>query len=89
MKQLTLKTYKTLNLSPISEQKKLQNNKPTNLITVDSPKNEQTLTPTQQYVMEQFNLGYNIFITGPAGSGKSHLIRSIVQKAEQQNKRIL
>lgn len=88
MKQLTLKTYKTLHLSPISGQKKMQNNKPTNLITVDSPKIEQTLTPTQQYVMEQFNLGYNIFITGPAGSGKSHLIRSIVQKAEQQNKRI-
>jgi ABC-type uncharacterized transport system fused permease/ATPase subunit len=33
----------------------------------------------QQYAFDQFRSGKNIFITGPGGTGKTHLIKSMVE----------
>ena len=33
------------------------------------------LTKDQQYAFEQFKLKKNVFISGPAGSGKTYLIK--------------
>ena len=37
------------------------------------------LSQEQQYAFEIFRKGHNIFITGPGGSGKSFLIKTIVE----------
>jgi ATP-dependent DNA helicase PIF1 len=36
-----------------------------------------SLSPDQQYAFNKYKLGQNIFITGPGGTGKSHLIKYI------------
>ena len=38
-----------------------------------------TLSPEQQYAFNKYRLGQNLFITGPGGTGKSFLIKSIVK----------
>lgn len=44
-----------------------------------------TLSPEQAKAFDEYKLGKNIFITGPGGSGKSMLIRTIVEDAKQKN----
>jgi ATP-dependent DNA helicase PIF1 len=41
----------------------------------------QILSPEQQYGLEQFKQGKNLFITGPGGTGKSVLIKHLLQHA--------
>ena len=43
---------------------------------------ENTLSHEQQYAFARFKQGHNLFITGPGGTGKSHLIKTI--KADLQ-----
>lgn len=38
-----------------------------------------SLSPEQQYAFNKYKLGQNLFITGPGGTGKSFLIKSIVK----------
>ena len=47
-----------------------------------------TLNTDQLHGFEAIKEGKNIFLTGPAGTGKSHLIRHIVHWAESVGKRI-
>ena len=42
---------------------------------------QQVLSHEQQYAFDQFKLGKNLFITGPGGTGKSVLIKYLVQYA--------
>jgi ATP-dependent DNA helicase PIF1 len=44
------------------------------------------LSPGQQYAFELFKQGKNVFTSGPGGSGKSHLVKYIVEHLTKQNK---
>jgi len=46
------------------------------------------LNPEQQQVFEKYLKGENVFVTGPGGTGKSFLIKTIVQSAEKLEKNI-
>ena len=46
------------------------------------------LCPLQQTALDLFKKGENIFLTGPGGTGKTELIKRIVEIAEKQSKRI-
>jgi len=48
----------------------------------------QVLSPEQQYALDQFNNGKNLFITGSAGTGKSVLIKKIYEDAIQRGEKI-
>ena len=43
----------------------------------------ETLSPEQKYAFEQFKKGKNLFISGPGGTGKTVLIKHLVQYAEE------
>ena len=45
-------------------------------------------TPLQQLAFDKYSAGENIFITGPGGSGKSALIKAIVENAKKRNKHV-
>ena len=47
-----------------------------------------TLNPDQTVAFEHVRLGKNLFLTGPAGAGKSFLIQHIVEWASQAGKRV-
>lgn len=47
-----------------------------------------TLNSEQNIIFEKYKNGENIFITGPAGSGKSFLIKTIVNHSKEINKKI-
>ena len=50
--------------------------------------NEMSLSKEQIAVLEAYRNGHNIFITGPAGSGKSFIIHEIVNDAKENGVRI-
>ena len=47
-----------------------------------------TFSPEQQKAYDSFLEGKNIFITGPGGSGKSHLIKHIVEHCKEYGRRV-
>jgi len=47
-----------------------------------------TLSREQQEALDRFSLGENLFVTGPGGTGKTHLIKLMVQHAHAANKQI-
>lgn len=47
-----------------------------------------SLSVEQELVIQKYREGKNIFVTGPGGTGKSYLLREILQDAERNNKRI-
>ena len=44
------------------------------------------LNRQQQDIFDKYVNGENIFITGPGGTGKTHLIKAIVAHAKENNK---
>jgi len=44
----------------------------------------ETLSPEQNYALEKFKKGENLFITGPGGSGKTKLIQHFMDYARQK-----
>ena len=49
---------------------------------------ESQLSQEQQYALEQFKQGKNLFITGPAGTGKTFLIKQLIQHANMNETKI-
>jgi ATP-dependent DNA helicase PIF1 len=47
-----------------------------------------TLNPQQQHALETVMKGGNVFITGPGGTGKTFLIRRIMNECALQNKKV-
>lgn len=47
-----------------------------------------SLSPEQQQVFNAYLAGQNVFITGPGGTGKTHLIRLIYKDAIKHNKAV-
>ena len=46
------------------------------------------LSPEQAHALQLFEQGENLFITGPGGTGKTHLIHTLVKNAENRQKKI-
>jgi len=46
------------------------------------------LSPEQNYAVQAFEEGNNLFITGPGGTGKTLLIQHLVKNAEKREKKI-
>ena len=44
-----------------------------------------TLSKEQQIAFEKFKNGENLFISGPGGTGKTHLIKEMVSYAKEQS----
>ena len=46
------------------------------------------LSDEQDYALELFNEGRNLFISGPGGVGKSHLINEFISSAKRRGKKV-
>ena len=55
-------------------------------IVISRPPEARTLSREQQEALDRFSLGENLFVTGPGGTGKTHLIKLMVQHAHAANK---
>lgn len=49
---------------------------------------EQVLSPEQARALESLASGRTVVITGPAGTGKSHVIRRAIEQAKQRGQRV-
>jgi ATP-dependent DNA helicase PIF1 len=49
---------------------------------------EKELSQDQKYAFDKFKKGENLFITGPGGSGKTELIKNMVNFSEKTGKKI-
>jgi ATP-dependent DNA helicase PIF1 len=49
-----------------------------------NPLSDNALSVEQVHAFEQYRLGHNVFITGPGGTGKSYLIKTIKADLEQR-----
>lgn len=58
-----------------------------NVIQKENIKHE-NLSDEQKLALHKFKDGENLFITGPAGSGKSYLISEIINESKTMNKRV-
>jgi len=50
--------------------------------------NINNLSPEQKYALYKFNRGENLFITGPGGTGKTFLIRHLINSAKENKKNV-
>jgi ATP-dependent DNA helicase PIF1 len=80
----TIVTNKPLDLSKFAyaENKPLGDTKP-----IDNPKPidpMDDLSPEQRHAFERYQQGHNVFITGPGGTGKSYLIKTIKSDLEKR-----
>lgn len=50
--------------------------------------NISNLSPEQKYALYKFNRGKNLFITGPGGTGKTFLIRHLINSAKENKKHV-
>jgi len=57
-------------------------------ITISKPITHYLLNAEQQAVLDEVNVGNNVFITGPGGTGKSFLIREIKRQLESKGKKV-
>ena len=48
----------------------------------------ENLSPEQKYALYKFKRGENLFITGPGGTGKTYLIRHLINSAKNDKKNI-
>lgn len=48
-----------------------------------------SLTPSQQYALDQVRTGRNVFISGSGGVGKSYLANHIIENLEMKGKKVL
>ena len=55
----------------------------TNILKIQMEDNG--LSKEQQYAFQKYKLGHNLFITGPGGTGKSHLIKTIKSDLESRS----
>ena len=46
------------------------------------------LSPEQKEAMREYAAGSNIFLTGPGGSGKTELIKRMVEYSQSQGKKV-
>ena len=46
------------------------------------------LSPEQEYALQKFEEGQNLFITGPGGTGKTTLIHYLIESAKTRNKKV-
>ena len=56
--------------------------------STSTPRGPVALSRTQLEAIEVVRNGGNVFVTGPAGVGKSHLVKSIVEDCEQRLKKV-
>jgi len=55
---------------------------------LEPPMSEAILAPEQKRAIEMVMSGRNTFVTGAAGTGKSHLIRNLVKRLQEANKQV-
>jgi len=61
---------------------------PNNMEHIQTRPSTVCLSPEQQHALEYFIQGQNIFITGPGGTGKTHLIKEFLRHASIIEKKI-
>ena len=50
---------------------------------------EEKLSKTQEYAFNRFLAGHNLVISGDAGTGKSYLLKKIIEYLRKNNKNVM